>query len=137
MKRFLLLVAVLCSTLCCASDKDAEMFYRAIAWVESRNNDNAIGDGGRAVGRYQLWKVYVDDVNRISGRSYTYDDRCDAGKSLEMVKIYLAYYGRRYERLTGKKATWEILARIHNGGPNGWKKKSTKKYWDKVDRYMR
>lgn len=121
-----------------ASAKD---LYEAIATVESNGNDYAIGDNGNAVGRYQIWKIYVDDVNRIckllrNKKQYTYADRTNPVKSLEMVKIYTWFYAKRYERLTGKKATDEIKARIHNGGLNGWKKTATIKYWNKVKREM-
>ena len=115
--------------------------YEAIAIVESNGNDYAIGDSGKAVGRYQIWKIYVDDVNRICklkriNKSFTYADRTNPVKSLEMVKIYTDFYAKRYERLTGKKATAEIIARIHNGGLNGWKNTATVKYWNKVKREM-
>lgn len=116
---------------------NAKDVYSAIAAVESNNRDSAIGDKGNAVGRYQIWKIYVDDVNRISGKKYTYDDRKDAVKSLEMVKIYTDHYGKRYERLTGKKVTDEVKARIHNGGLNGYKKAATLKYWNKVKKEMK
>jgi hypothetical protein len=49
-----------------------------------------------------------------------------------MIKIYTEYYGKRYERITGKKVTAEIIARLHNGGPNGFRKSCTLKYWHKV-----
>ena len=39
------------------------------------------------------------------------------------------------ERL-GRKPTLEDIARIHNGGPNGWKKKSTDAYWAKVKKEL-
>lgn len=121
-----------------ASAKD---LYEAIAIVESNGNNYAIGDKGKAVGRYQIWKIYVDDVNRICklkriAKRYTYADRTNPVKSLEMVKIYTDFYAARYERLTGKKATDEIRARIHNGGLNGWKKPATLKYWSKVKKEM-
>ena len=32
----------------------------------------------------------------------------------------------------GHKATAEDIARIHNGGLNGFKKQATEKYWVKV-----
>ena len=35
------------------------------------------------------------------------------------------------ERL-GHDATNEDIARIHNGGPNGWRSSSTEGYWRKV-----
>ncbi|HQG06785.1 MAG TPA: hypothetical protein PLX18_11665 [Anaerohalosphaeraceae bacterium] len=44
----------------------------------------------------------------------------------------MTHYGKRYKRITGKPATLEILARIHNGGPDGWKKISTAAYAAKV-----
>ena len=108
----------------------------AIAWVESRNNDYAIGDNGEAVGRYQLHRIYVDDVNRIAGTSYTYADRTDPLKSRQMVEIYLNYYGEVYRQRTGKRPTAEVLARIHNGGPRGYEKNSTKSYWLKIKKEM-
>jgi hypothetical protein len=111
--------------------------YEAIAYVESRGIDCAVGDNGKALGRYQLHKIYVDDVNRIAKTNYTYNDRLDTKKSLSMVKIYLNYYGKRYTKITGKPATDEIKARIHNGGPDGFRKLSTIKYWNKVKEAMK
>jgi hypothetical protein len=49
-----------------------------------------------------------------------------------MTIIYLNHYGKVYEKKTGKKATCEVLSRIHNGGPNGYKNPKTIKYWNKV-----
>lgn len=105
---------------------------RAIAAVESGGNDHAVGDDGRAVGRYQITPIYLADVNRIAGTDYTLSDRTDPVKSAEMVKIYLAHYGKRYRRITGRQITAEVLSRIHNGGPDGWRKQKTEKYWRKV-----
>ena len=96
----------------------------AIRQVESSGGVYTVGDGGKAVGPYQLWKVYVDDVNRIAGTKYTYADRMDEKKSREMVKIYLSHYGNRLTELE--------MARIHNGGPKGHKKQSTVKYAEKI-----
>ena len=109
-------------------------FLAALSWVESKHNPNAVGDNGKALGCFQLHKIHVRDVNRIIGREqYTYADRRNPRKSAEMVVIYLNYYGRLYERKTGKKATFEILSRIHNGGPNGWTKvRATNSHWRKV-----
>jgi hypothetical protein len=109
----------------------------AIACIESNCDDKAIGDGGEAVGRYQIHKIYVDDVNRIAGTSYSYDDRYDPVKSEQMVIIYLTHYGDFYTRVTGKTPTAEVLARIHNGGPYGYRKKETIKYWNKVKKKIR
>ncbi len=81
----------------------------------------------KAIGAYQLHKIYVDDVNKILGEDrYTYADRWDADKSREMVRIYTEHYGQ------WAIFDFEVLARIHNGGPDGWKKESTLPYWEKV-----
>ena len=111
--------------------------------VESGNNPAALGDYSsktgeyRAVGCLQMWKICVDDVNRISGRSYTYADRLSREKSVEMATIYLRHYGRHYERTTGKKVTLEILARNYNGSPvNGYKNPKTLKYWRKAQKQL-
>lgn len=115
----------------------------AIEQVESGGDPWAIGDNGNAVGSFQIWKIYVDDVNRISNdKFYAYIDRFDRRLSREMVDIYTKYYLRRVcrvvtsppkKRFTGwDSRVFEFMARIHNGGPNGYKKESTKPYWEKV-----
>jgi len=104
-----------------------------IAQVESGNNPDAIGDNGKAIGCMQIWKVCVDDVNRISGKHYTYKDRLSRRKSFEMAKIYLKHYGKAYEKKTGHKADMEILSRIWNCGYAGSQKGH--KYYDKGTRY--
>ena len=101
--------------------------------VESGGNNQAIGDGGNAVGCLQIWKIVVDDVNRIQkDEVFTYADRTDRQKSVRMAQIYLTHYGNHYERKTGHMANMEVLARCWNGGPSGYKKQSTVKYWNKV-----
>lgn len=124
----------------------------AIEWVESKGNSNAVGDNGKAVGAYQLHKIYVDDCNQIlkiidypirigdTEHYYmTYDDRWNATKSRAMAMVYLWYYGCAVWNWEDTKQTkMEVMARIHNGGPNGHKKESTKAYWLKVkDRLWR
>lgn len=109
----------------------------AISMVESCNNDNAVGDNGNAVGRFQIWKIVIDDVNQIIGSNkFKYEDRKDCKKSMLICYLYLKHYALVYEKKTGKKATNEVMARMWNGGPGGWGKDSTKKYWNKVKRYL-
>lgn len=123
-----------------ANAKDIKVsneLINAIMIVESGKNAAAIGDGGKAIGSAQIHKVCVDDVNRILQKKvYSYEDRYSPTKSREMMRVYLSYYGARYERLTGQKATPEVLAKIWNGGPNGWKKSATIAYASKVLKRM-
>lgn len=113
-----------------------ELFLDSLAFVESGGNPRAVGDGGKAIGLFQIWKIYVDDVNRILGKPvFDYVDRLDSDKSRAMVRIYLKHYAS--EKRLGRPVTFEDMARIHNGGPDGWRKESTKKYWRKVKRIMK
>ena len=108
--------------------------------VESGNNPAALGDYSRgeyrAVGCLQIWKIVVDDVNRIQKKEvFTYKDRSDRLKSLRMAEIYLTHYGRHLEK-KGVEVNMEVLSRVWNGGPTGYKKKSTEKYWKKVKKEL-
>ena len=85
----------------------------------------------------QLWKSYIDDVNRIYKTDYLHNDAFDREKAIEITTKYLRYYGKKYEEKTGNRPTLEVLSRIHNGGPNGWKKESTIDYWNKVKKQLK
>ena len=88
------------------------------------------GDAGE-LGPVQIRKQYVDDVNRIVGKDkWKYKSREYMGSCRAMMLIYWDHYAT-IDRL-GHEPTLEDLARIHNGGPNGWRKGCTKKYWVKV-----
>jgi len=101
--------------------------------VESGGDSNAYNSAENAAGILQIRPIYLQDVNRIIGKEvYSLNERFNPEKSAQMVRIYLTHYGKRYKRITGKPATLEILARIHNGGPDGWKKISTAAYAAKV-----
>jgi len=102
-------------------------------WYKYRNK-LVVGEY-RAVGAYQIHKIYVDDVNRILREDrYTYADRWDRDKSREMTEIYIMYYaGIRNNVIYRTSEQWyEAMARIHNGGPDGWKSDSTLPYWEKI-----
>lgn len=109
---------------------DTEKLLLAIEQVESNGKVNAVGDGGKALGCLQIHKCVVDDVNLILKKKvYTYQDRSDKAKSFEMARIYLNHYGSRMTTMD--------KARIWNGGPAGYKKAATLKYWHKVKRAMK
>jgi len=109
----------------------------AIIQVESRGDDAAVGDNGNAIGAYQIWKPYWQDGCEYIKKDYPYSNAYNRRIATEVVRGYLTRYGKHYERKTGKKATLEVLARIHNGGPNGWKKQATVKYWRKIQQALK
>ena len=113
------------------ADSTHDRLLAAICTVESNCNDDAVGDGGDSIGAYQIQYAYwkdATDFDKSIGGSYQ-----DCKNSEYSRKIVLAYWSR-YATITrvGEEVTDEDRARIHNGGPNGYKKNSTEKYWTKV-----
>jgi len=108
---------------------DLETLLDAIALVESGNRSNAIGDKGRAIGAYQIHRAYWKDGTRLLGVKWGYGDAFDPGKARRVVRAYLRHYGR-------EKSLIE-MARIHNGGPRGYKKRATLAYGKKVQSLLR
>ena len=85
----------------------------------------------------QITRLVVIDANKAAKKyrvpvHFYYDDRLQLKKSKQIAELYLMYWGEQYFRETKKLPSFEVLARIWNGGPNGWKKEATKKYWQKV-----
>ena len=109
----------------------------ALNAVESGGNPAAIGDNGRAVGCLQIRAECLSDVNRIAGTQYTPTDRLSPEKSTEMCRLYLTHYGNAYRRRTGEEPNAEILARIWNGGPSGYAKTATARYWEKTRAHLK
>ena len=97
-------------------------------------------EGGKtSKNELQITDICIRDVNRIvrdAGGDWQYktSDKYDLVKSRGIALIYLCHYGNVYKRKTGKEPTAEVYARIYNGGPDGWKKKSTEAYWKKVSK---
>lgn len=107
----------------------AAPLFNAIAQVESDR-------GATSANVYQIRKIYVKDVNRFSGNNYCDDDVRDKKRSECMMRDYWYRYAARYRLNENRPVTYEVLARIHNGGPTGWKKASTVAYWKKVRRVL-
>ena len=109
------------------------LFLTALMLTESDGNWDAIGDRNlkhQAYTAYQIRQPYLDDVNRIMKTSYTMSEVRDSQTVAKWcVVAYIKHYGKRYTRLTGKPLTMEVAARLHNGGPNGWKRSATDKHW--------
>jgi soluble lytic murein transglycosylase-like protein len=117
-------------------------FILALAIVESSMNPSAVGDGGDAVGLLQIHECVIQDVNRVYGTGYTAEDRKDPRDSVAICTRYIAYWGKHYTKLTGQPLTYEVCAKIWNGGAYGWRKTGKvgdrlDAYWEKVSAAMR
>jgi poly-D-alanine transfer protein DltD len=103
--------------------------------VESSGNPNAVNKKEDAVGILQIRQCVIEDVNRIYQTKYTEKDRLNKAKSMSICRLYLKYYGTRYQLKTGKKADIYILASMWCAGPDGYKQiknENVQKYIEKV-----
>ena len=130
MNTAMLSLLVLASPAFALTDKEFNDVLRAIRVVESNNNPDAVGDNGNAIGVYQIWRTYWTDATEFSGIGGTYRDCFKPEYADKIVRAYMKRYATK--RRLGREPTQEDIARIHNGGPNGYKKTATLKYWDKV-----
>lgn len=101
-------------------------FLNTLGKQESSNNAKAIGDNKKAIGIYQIhlkyWQDATDFDKTING---SYSDCFNPDYAKRIVTSYL----NKYAKSAIQKNDFEKLARIHNGGPLGYKNPNTIKYW--------
>ena len=86
------------------------------------------GDNGAARGPFQIhFKYWQDAIQYDKTIGGTYADCDNYDYSVKVVTAYLNRYGKAYLLSNN----YEALARIHNGGPNGYKDTKTIHYWNK------
>lgn len=107
---------------------DTDKILDAIRVTETggeKDPANAVGDGGKAIGPFQIhysyWKDAVEFDTSIGGK---YSDCKDEAYARKIIVAYWTRYAPNW--------SFETLARTHNGGPKGSKKSSTLDYWSKV-----
>lgn len=132
MKTKLLLLAL--ASLATVNAAPPESFWRALHHVETSGRLGPIpGDyvNGKpqALGPLQIHRVYWQD----SGVPGTYSQCADLAYSRRVVSAYL----QRYARNAWNRGDVATLARIHNGGPMGHKKRATLSYARKVVNAMK
>jgi len=101
--------------------------FAAIRQVESgwaASARDLVGDGGRSIGPYQISRVYWIDSG-IRGEWKLCRNRGYAERTI------VAYW-RRYCPEAMRQRNFEVLARVHNGGPMGPRKSATSPYWGLV-----
>lgn len=102
----------------------------AIRMVESGDRDDVRdGDGGLAIGPYQIHRVYWQDALEAEpGLGGRYED-CRRRAYAEKV---IAAYMRRHAADAWRSRDAQTIARVHNGGPTGPAKAATLTYWKRV-----
>ena len=102
----------------------------AIRKVESNGDCSKIGKVGE-LGCYQIRECYWQDaLEHDSSIGGEYEDVIDREYAEKCIYAYWDRYAT--EKILGRPVTDEDRARMHNGGPNGHKKTSTIKYWNKI-----
>ena len=113
---------------------DRRALLDAIRFVESGNRKNVPdGDNGKAIGPYQIHKVYWIDANQFD-RSLggTYQDCRQPAYAERVIDAYM----RRYIKEPWEAGEGETIAKVHNGGPKGYKKRATERYWQRVKKRL-
>jgi len=87
----------------------------------------AVGDSGRSLGPYQITYGYWLDAVRHTPelKEGTWPMVVDRTYAEAIMHSY-------WKKHAPLNATWEQLARIHNGGPKGHGRPETAQYWRKV-----
>ncbi|MBL9079411.1 MAG: hypothetical protein JNL08_18055 [Planctomycetes bacterium] len=102
----------------------------AIRFVESSDRDDVPdGDGGLAIGPYQIHRVYWQDAAAFDASlGGDYQD-CRRRDYAERV---IDAYMRRWVPGAWRTGDAEVIARVHNGGPRGDLVAATRRYWERV-----
>lgn len=139
MRKYLILLILTCITLNanCKNSSESKFDWtdviNAIIHVESRGDENAVSKCGKCVGIMQIKKIVVDDCNEYlklkkSSKRFTYDDRYDKEKSIEMFILIQKRYNKQNDI--------EEAIRIWNGGcgykTNPRMKEQSSKYYNRV-----
>lgn len=114
--------------------RELRPFLDAIAEVESNHRDDAVGDGGKAIGRFQIWRVYWQDA--IAHCPTLKDARYEDVTERVYAERILVAYMLRYCPQAVEAKDYEHMARVHNGGPRGHRKQATLGYWSRVSRAL-
>lgn len=101
--------------------------------LHPNGNDLARGAHGER-GCLQVRQCVLTDVNKKFGLNFKMSDMADRGKCMAVLDCYL-YWWATPKRL-GRPVTDRDIARIWNGGPNGWQDAKTLPYWRKVQKKM-
>jgi hypothetical protein len=103
----------------CRVEADWARLLNAIRKVESSDGKFTRGDGGEAIGPYQIHRAYWYDAMRFLNETWPYSWAAKEKYARAAVRAYLQHYGRG--------EGFEQLAAIHNAGPDGVAKLRTNK----------
>ena len=133
---FIITLLLLFTTAVTANNRLADI-RDTLKWIESNHNPQVIGDGGASYGILQIKEIAIKDVNLKYGTNYKHEDAFNVKCAEEIFSLYIQMWVDNFKKKEGREATIEDIVRIWNGGPNGYKKKSTIKYYKKYLNYKK
>lgn len=123
-----------------AAPQPTDEQWRAIQMVETggcKDPEKSVGDNGRSYGPLQIMKSYYSDAVQqnpsLASGGRTWENTRGPGSfeySMEVGNAYMNRYATE-DRL-GRTPNEDDFSRIHNGGPNGFRRDSTLDYANKV-----
>ena len=123
------------------SERDFTRVLAAIRYVESNNDPNVKdGDGGKAIGVYQIWEDYWKDAAEYGNMTGTYQDCRDPKYADKTVRNYMPRYCT--SKRLGRKPMLKDIAFMHVGGPKapwatGKKLENCEIHWGKVQKVLK
>jgi hypothetical protein len=136
--KFVVIVCVVfLGTAAALADVPPSHLIDALIIKESSGRDSPPpGDNGTAFGPLQIRQICLDDVNRRHGTSYRAEEmHGNRTLSIWVCERYIDMYAT--SKRIGRTPTLEDMARIWNGGPSGWRRQSTSRYWQDVQKILR
>jgi hypothetical protein len=109
--------------------------FEAIRQVETGGETNpeaSNGDGGASIGPYQIQKGYWSDAVKHDPSLVANGETYQSVRNRAYAERVMLAYWDKYT----PNWSYETLSRIHNGGPKGHRKSSTKIYWAKVQKEL-
>lgn len=95
------------------------------------------GDSGKAIGPFQIHRLYWIDGTKALGVDWPFTDACRLDRSQKVVCSYLLHYYKRQQPLIPYSRLLEFFCRTHNGGPFGFSKPCTLPYWLKCQQVLK
>lgn len=107
-----------------------EQILDAIRFVESSGREQPPdGDGGLAIGPYQIHRIYWQDAVAFGpGLGGDYQDCRKRDYAERVIDAYM----RKWAPDAWTRGDAERIARVHNGGPKGHENPKTDRYWERV-----
>jgi hypothetical protein len=106
-------------------------FIRKIGQIETGNTDSLTEINGHGKGRFQIYNICVKGSGLTDLLGYSHNDMFNAEKSKHVFWATMGIFCHTYAQKHGHYPTYEQLARMWCGGPEGYKKNATLNYLHK------